>query len=210
MLTASPLRRRRSPPSAVVVLATGAVVVLATGAVASLAVATIALTVVATTGVSHHAVAAGASRFAVAAGAFQFAVAAGASQFGVTGGASPLAVAANGTARLPVAIAAAPTVSAEAEATPQGVKVAIRGSGWPARATLALRLTSPPGASEPLDLGSAVANTAGDFRATKLTRCTTADAAAGRRTLTLTVQTADGAASAETRLAAAPWVCAAP
>jgi hypothetical protein len=203
----------------VVVLATGAVIVLATGAVASLAVATIALTVVATTGVSHHAVAAGASRFAVAAGAsrfavaagaFQFAVAAGASQFGVTGGASPLAVAANGTARLPVAIAAAPTVSAEAEATPQGVKVAIRGSGWPARATLALRLTSPPGASEPLDLGSAVANTAGDFRATKLTRCTTADAAAGRRTLTLTVQTADGAASAETRLAAAPWVCAAP
>jgi hypothetical protein len=105
---------------------------------------------------------------------------------------------------------AAPSVTADAEATPQGVKIALRGSGWPARASLALRVSAPPGTRDPLDLGTAVANAAGDFRATKLTRCSTSDPAGGRQSLTVTVRTADGTASAETTLSAAPWVCPAP
>jgi hypothetical protein len=102
---------------------------------------------------------------------------------------------------------AQPTVVAEAEATPQGVKLALRGGGWPARASLTIRVSAPPGTREALDLGTAVANAAGDFRATKLTRCSTSDPAGGRERLTVTVRTADGTVAAETTLAATPWVC---
>lgn len=101
-----------------------------------------------------------------------------------------------------------PTVAVQGERTPQGAKLALRGAGWPARVPVLLSAGTPPGGTAPLDFGTAMTTTAGEFRATKLTPCTTADSAAAERvSITVTARTADGSLQATARLAAAPWVC---
>jgi hypothetical protein len=101
-----------------------------------------------------------------------------------------------------------PSITVQGERTPQGVKLALRGAGWPERVAVSLSASTPPGGAAPLDLGTAMTSAAGEFRATKLTPCTTADSAAAERvTVTVTARTADGTAQAEAKLVAAPWAC---
>lgn len=102
----------------------------------------------------------------------------------------------------------APTFSIEGERTPQGAKLALRGTGWPARVAVTLAATTPPGGRGPLDFGTTVTNASGEFRVTKLSPCTTPDAAAAQRaTVTITARTADGALAADVNIAALPWAC---
>jgi hypothetical protein len=112
---------------------------------------------------------------------------------------------------LTAAVAAArvaPSLTVQGEPTPQGAKLALRGAGWPERVTVSLAANTPPGGTAPLDLGTAMTSATGEFRATKLTPCTTADSVAAERvTVTVTARTADGTARAEAKLAAAPWAC---
>jgi len=101
-----------------------------------------------------------------------------------------------------------PTLTVQGERTPQGAKLALRGAGWPARVAIRLSAGTPPGGTVPLDFGSAMTSAAGEFRATKLTPCTTSDSVAAERiTVTVTARTADGAVQAEARLAASAWAC---
>jgi len=102
----------------------------------------------------------------------------------------------------------APVISVEGERTPQGAKLALRGTGWPARTAVTLSATTPPDGSGPLDLGTATTNASGEFRATKLSPCSTQDSAAAQRaTVTVTARSADGTLSADARIAALPWAC---
>jgi hypothetical protein len=102
----------------------------------------------------------------------------------------------------------APTLSVLGERTPQGAKLALRGEGWPARVPVLLSASPPPAGTGTLDLGTAITSATGEFRATKLTPCTTTDsAAAARLMVTVTARTADGALRADAQLAASPWGC---
>ncbi len=113
-----------------------------------------------------------------------------------------------GAGVLRAAVSGAPAVSVEGERTPQGAKLALRGTGWPARVAVSLSASTPPGGSAPLDFGSAMTNASGEFRATKLSPCTTPDSAAAERaSVTITARSADGAQSADAKIAASPWAC---
>jgi hypothetical protein len=106
------------------------------------------------------------------------------------------------------AIADAPSLAVVGERTPQGAKLALRGAGWPARVSVALTASVPPAGSAPLDFGTTMTNASGEFRATKLSPCTTPDSAAAQRaTVTFTARSADGALSADTKIVALPWAC---
>jgi hypothetical protein len=96
-------------------------------------------------------------------------------------------------------------ISASAEPTMQGAKVSIRGKGWPVRTAIALSASAPPGATAELDFGTVQTDAQGEFRATKLSKCTT-------RTPTDTstwvhVKAQAGEARATTRISAAAWLC---
>lgn len=106
------------------------------------------------------------------------------------------------------ATAAAPGLTAQAERTAQGVKVAVQGTGWPAGATVQLSAATPPGAGQPADLGTVRADGDGALRATKRAACSTRDSTAARGTVTIAARTADGAARAEATVPASAWVCA--
>ncbi len=99
----------------------------------------------------------------------------------------------------------APEITVDAERTMQGAKLAIRGRNWPARGTVTITATRPPGATADLELGTAPVNANGEFRATKLSKCTTSNEADGKAQVTITVRSGD--AQAEQRIEAAPWVC---
>jgi hypothetical protein len=102
----------------------------------------------------------------------------------------------------------AASVTAQAERTPQGAKIALRGEGWPARASLEISASPPPGGQGALDLGTAQSNADGAFRASKLSPCTTSDSTLARGRITITVRTADAAVRAEASVPAGVWVCA--
>jgi hypothetical protein len=96
-------------------------------------------------------------------------------------------------------------ISASAEPTMQGAKVSIRGKGWPAKTAVALSASAPPGATADLDFGSVQSDADGEFRATKLSKCTT-------RTPTDTstwvhVKAQAGEVKASVRIGSAAWLC---
>ncbi len=99
----------------------------------------------------------------------------------------------------------APELVVEGERTMQGAKLALRGTKWPARASLIITASPPPGTTAALDLGTAQSDADGEFRATKLSRCTTNTAPPQSAQVTVTVQS--GTAKAEQKLDAALWHC---
>lgn len=103
------------------------------------------------------------------------------------------------------AAAAKPDVSVEAERTLQGAKLAIRGRGWPARTEVTLSATKPPGAEADLDLGTSLTNAEGEFRATKLSKCTTSKESDGAASVTIVARA--GELRAERSITAVSWVC---
>lgn len=97
-----------------------------------------------------------------------------------------------------------PEVSVEAESTAQGAKLAIRGKNWPARVTLTLSASTPPGGSAEVALGTVQSTATGEFRATKLTPCTSS--APSDAKVTITVKAGD--ISASSSIPSDAWVCA--
>lgn len=101
----------------------------------------------------------------------------------------------------------APTLTAAAESTPQGAKVVVTGADWPPRIAVALTLSAPPGASEPVSLGTVQTTSTGALRATRLTPCSTTEPIPDDIRVTVTARSADGALVREHRLSAAAWRC---
>jgi hypothetical protein len=102
----------------------------------------------------------------------------------------------------------APTVVAAAESTPQGAKVVVSGTDWPPRTAVVLSLSPPPGATEPVSLGTVQTTAAGALRATRLVPCSTSEPIAPDARVTVTARTEDGATVRELRISAAAWRCA--
>ncbi len=103
------------------------------------------------------------------------------------------------------ASAAKPDITVEAERTMQGAKLSIRGRGWPPRTDVSLSASRPPGANAELDLGSAQTNAEGEFRATKLSKCTTRNESDGAASVTIRARVGDE--RAERSMTAVSWVC---
>jgi hypothetical protein len=103
------------------------------------------------------------------------------------------------------ASSAKPDVSVEAERTMQGAKLSIRGRGWPPRTSVTLSATKPPGADADLDLGTTQTNAEGEFRATKLSKCTTRNESDGSASVTIAARA--GEVRAEQSITAVSWVC---
>ena len=103
------------------------------------------------------------------------------------------------------ASSAKPDLTVEAERTMQGAKLSISGRGWPPRTAVSLSATKPPGADAGLDLGSAQTNAEGEFRATKLSKCTTRNESDGAASVTILARA--GEERAERSLTAVSWVC---
>ncbi|MCU0618154.1 MAG: hypothetical protein MUD17_13870 [Gemmatimonadaceae bacterium] len=102
------------------------------------------------------------------------------------------------------------SLTAQVEATRQGVKVALEGTEWPAGATVAFTLRGRPGAPDAFDLGTVRVGSDGVLRATKRTACTTRDPAPPNGTVRIAARSTDGTASAETDVPAAAWRCLGP
>jgi hypothetical protein len=102
------------------------------------------------------------------------------------------------------------SLTAQVEATRQGVKVALEGTEWPAGATVAFTLRGRPGAPEAFDLGAVRVGNDGVLRATKRTACTTRDNVPTDGTVRIAARSADGTVSAETDVPAAAWRCLGP
>lgn len=102
------------------------------------------------------------------------------------------------------------TLSAQVEATRQGVKLALDGTAWPAGATVSVTLRGRPGAADPFELGTVRTSADGVLHATLRTVCTTRDSVPADARVRIAARTADGAATAETTVPAAAWRCLAP
>ncbi len=100
---------------------------------------------------------------------------------------------------------AKPDVSVEAERTMQGAKLSIRGRGWPPHTAVSLSATKPPGAEADVDLGVSQTSAEGEFRATKLSKCTTRNETDGSASVTIVARAGD--VRAEQSITAMSWVC---
>lgn len=101
----------------------------------------------------------------------------------------------------------APSITAAAEPTPQGAKVVVTGADWPPRIAVTLSVSPPPGASEPVSLGTVQTTSAGALRATRLVPCSTTEPIPDDTRVTVTARSADGTLVREQRLSAAAWRC---
>lgn len=106
-----------------------------------------------------------------------------------------------------IVVQPAPSITAAAESTPQGAKVVVTGTDWPPRTAVALVLSPPPGATDPVSLGTVQTTSAGALRATRLVPCSTSAPIADETRVTVTARSADGAIVREQRLSAAAWRC---
>ncbi len=100
-----------------------------------------------------------------------------------------------------------PEISVEAERTPQGAKVSLRGKNWEPNTEVKITGTRAPGSNDPLDLGTAKVNEKGEFRMTKLTQCTTRQVDDTREGVTITVAAAEGDAKADRKIEGNAWWC---
>lgn len=100
-----------------------------------------------------------------------------------------------------------PSLTAQAESTRQGVKLALLGDAWPAGSTVRFEVRGRPAAPEPFDLGTVRIGSDGQLRATKRTPCTTRDSAAARGSVRITARAVEGQATADAVVPADAWVC---
>lgn len=101
-----------------------------------------------------------------------------------------------------------PALSAEAERTPQGARLTLKGKNWPAGARIKLTGTRAPGANGTQDFGMADVTEKGEFNLRKTMQCTTTRMDDGQNN-PVTVTAADSATGvkATARLDGAAWVC---
>ncbi|MCA0376069.1 MAG: hypothetical protein LCH84_10430 [Gemmatimonadetes bacterium] len=102
-----------------------------------------------------------------------------------------------------------PNVSAEAERTPQGAKITVRGKNWPAKARIKLTATRAPGTRNPQDFGMIDADDKGEVRFSVVKQCTTnrmEDAELDPVTFTAT-DSATGVKATSAKVNGGGWVC---
>lgn len=101
-----------------------------------------------------------------------------------------------------------PAVSAEAERTPQGARLTLKGKNWPASARIKLTGTRAPGANGTQDFGVADVTEKGEFNLRKTVPCTTTRMDDGQNNpVTITATDSASGVKATTRVEGGAWVC---
>jgi len=101
-----------------------------------------------------------------------------------------------------------PAISAEAERTPQGAKITVKGKNWPAKARIKLSGTRAPGSNGAQEFGMVDADDAGVFTFRKTVQCTTSRMDdAERDPVTFTAADSASGVKATMRVDGSAWVC---
>ena len=101
-----------------------------------------------------------------------------------------------------------PAISAEAERTPQGAKITVKGKNWPANAKVKLSGTRAPGTNGTQDFGVVDVDDKGVFTFRKTVQCTTNRMDdAERDPVTFTAEDPAAAVKATSKVDGAAWVC---
>ncbi len=103
---------------------------------------------------------------------------------------------------------AKPQLTVEAERSPQGARIGLKGKGWPAAARVKLTATRPPGSNKAQDFGMVDADSTGAFTMRKVTLCSTNNQDDGQ-TESVTFTAADSATGVKATATAkgGAWVC---
>lgn len=104
---------------------------------------------------------------------------------------------------------AKPSISAEAERTPQGAKISVRGKNFAAKARVKLTATRAPGTRNPQDFGMIDADDKGEIKFTVVKQCTTnrmEDAELDPVTFTA-ADSASGVKVTSSKVNGGAWVC---
>lgn len=101
-----------------------------------------------------------------------------------------------------------PAISAEAERTPQGARIIVKGKNWPAKARVKVTGSQPPGANGTQDLGMIEADDKGVFTLRKTVQCSTnLMDDAQRESVTFTAVDSATTVKATARVEGGAWVC---
>lgn len=101
-----------------------------------------------------------------------------------------------------------PAIQAEAERTPQGARITIKGKNWPANARVKLTGTRAPATNGAQDLGMVDADDKGVFTFRKIVQCTTNRMDdAENDPVTFTAADSATAVKATSKVDGAAWVC---
>lgn len=101
-----------------------------------------------------------------------------------------------------------PAITAEAERTPQGAKITVKGKNWPAKARVKITGTRAPGSNGTQDFGMVDADEQGVFTFRKTVQCTTNRMDdADRDPVTFTAADSATAVKATSKVEGGAWVC---
>lgn len=104
---------------------------------------------------------------------------------------------------------AKPSINAEAERTPQGAKISVRGKNFAAKARVKLTATRAPGTRNPQDFGMVDADDKGELKFSVVKQCTTnrmEDAELDPVTFTA-ADSATGVKVTSSKVNGGAWVC---
>jgi hypothetical protein len=101
-----------------------------------------------------------------------------------------------------------PQLSVEAERSPQGARLTMKGKGWGASARIKLTASRAPGANGSQDFGTYSADSVGVLNARKIVGCTTNSMDDAQNTdVTVTATDSASGAKATARVQGGAWVC---
>lgn len=101
-----------------------------------------------------------------------------------------------------------PSIAAEAERTPQGARLTVKGKNWPAKARIKLSGTRAPGSNGAQEFGLVDTDEQGAFTFRKTVQCTTSRMEdAERDPVTFTAADSAGTLKATSRVDGGAWVC---
>lgn len=103
---------------------------------------------------------------------------------------------------------AKPQIMIEAERSPQGARLVMKGKGWPAAARVKLTATRPPGSSKAQDFGMVDADSTGAFNVRKVALCSTNSQEDGTlESVTFTAADSATGVKATAMAKGGAWVC---
>jgi hypothetical protein len=101
-----------------------------------------------------------------------------------------------------------PQLSVEAERSPQGARLTMKGKGWGASARIKLTGSRAPGANGTQDFGTYSADSLGVLNARKIVGCTTNSMDDAQNTdVTVTASDSSSGVKATARVQGGAWVC---
>ena len=103
---------------------------------------------------------------------------------------------------------AKPQLAVEAERTPSGARIGLKGKNWPSAARVKVTASRAPGSAKAQEFGTVDADSAGSFTARKTAQCSTGSQDDGaNETVTFTAMDSSTGVKATATVRGGAWVC---